>query len=228
MEKTMRDIDLIIRRYFGDVSLEYSEVIGKDFIELPDGFRIKTDDIYFMDQIHSDIVVNLDDSPEMVNNVIPRCDGLITSLKGIFLAVKTADCFPILVYDEVRQVIAAIHSGCESTRLQILEVVLKIMYDRYSCKAENIKVEIGAGISSKNYQVSEEIVTDFRNTFGDMEIDRYLDLNKIIVDTALKNNILANNITACSDCTYDDSNYYSFRRDKTQKRQLSLIGMVYE
>jgi hypothetical protein len=181
-----------------------------------------------MDQIHSDIVVNLDDSPEMVNNVIPRCDGLITSLKGVYLAVKTADCFPILIYDEERQVVAAIHSGCESTRLQILEVVLKIMYDRYACKAENIKVEIGAGISRKNYQVSDEIAESFRKTFEDMEIDEYLDLNKIIVDTAMRNNILAKNMTLCGDCTYDDDKYYSFRRDKTQKRQLSIIGMVYE
>jgi len=224
----MRDGDLVIKKYFGDAGLEYSEVIEKDFIELPDGFQIKVSDIYFMDQIHSDIVVNLDDSPEMEKNVIPQCDGLITSLRGIFLAVKTADCFPILVYDMEKQVIAAIHSGCESTRLRIVEVVLRIMYDRYACRAENIKVEIGVGISRKNYHVSAEIVESFKKTFYDTEIDEYLDLNKIIIDTALKNSILASNITSYGGCTYDDSNYNSFRRDKTQKRQLSIIGMVYE
>jgi len=102
------------------------------------------------------------------------------------------------------------------------------MYNRYNSKPENIKIEIGAGISAKNYQVSEDIVCSFQNTFDDKSIGEYLDLRKIIIDTAIKNDISLKNITSCIDCTFEDNNYYSFRRDKTQKRQLSIIGMVYE
>jgi len=228
MNKNVNEEKVVIKRFFGNKTQEYSAVVENGFVDISNNESISTDNIYFMDQIHSDMVVNLDDMQKNDTYIAPKCDALITTMAYTFLAVKTADCYPILVYDEINHVISAIHSGCESTRLKIIENVIKIMYNRYNSKPENIKIEIGAGISAKNYQVSEDIVCSFQNTFDDKSLGEYLDLRKIIIDTVIKNDILEKNITSCTDCTFEDNNYYSFRRDKTQKRQLSIIGMVYE
>ena len=41
-------------------------------------------------------------------------DALITNLPDYCLAVSTADCVPILLYDKKQKVVAAIHAGCHA------------------------------------------------------------------------------------------------------------------
>ena len=214
-----------IIRYFGDASQEYSKVLKERFVTIPENNRINTDCIYFMEQIHSDHVVIIDDIATQTT-IIPQCDGLITSKKNSFLAVKTADCYPILIYDDLKGVIAVAHSGREGTKQKILEKIIDIMKKHYSCEPENIKVEIGAGICANHYQVSKQITDDFLLSFPDLSINEFLDLKEIIKDTAIKNGIFIKNITTSPECTFESEKYFSYRRDKNDKRQISLIGMM--
>ena len=73
-----------------------------------------------LDQVHSDIIHCVDAPPD------GRLEGdaLITSAPGLFLVVKTADCLPVLVADEARRVVAAVHCGWRGTWKRILEQVV--------------------------------------------------------------------------------------------------------
>ena len=42
-------------------------------------------------------------------------DALITQEKNLFLTITIADCAPVLIYDEARQAVAAIHAGWRGT-----------------------------------------------------------------------------------------------------------------
>ena len=213
-----------IVKFLGDSKQEYLQILHDGFIKLPDDKSINISNVCFMEQIHSGnvVVINVIPTP----NIIPQCDGLITSAKNIFLAVRTADCYPILVFDDQNEVIAVAHSGREGTKLKILEKIIMIMKERFYCIPENIKVEIGVGICAKHYQVSTQIADEFKAVFPDLDISEYLDLQKVIIDTALKSGISAKNIIIGTDCTFESENYFSFRRDKNAKRQVSGIGMI--
>ena len=214
-----------IKKYFGNAEQEYSQILQDKIINISVNDTISTDSVCFMEQIHSSHVVVIQDVIPTLNT-IPQCDGLITPAKNIFLAVRTADCFPILIYDDEKGVIGVAHSGREGTKQKILEKILTIMKESFFCMAENIKVEIGVGICAKHYQVTTHIVDEFKTVFPDLEITEYLDLQSVIIDTALKNGIVNTNIKIIKGCTFENEKYFSFRRDKNAKRQISGIGMI--
>ncbi len=73
-----------------------------------------------LDQVHSDIIHCVDAFPD------GRLEGdaLITSTPGLFLVIKSADCLPVLIVDEGRRVVAAVHCGWRGTQKRILEKVV--------------------------------------------------------------------------------------------------------
>ena len=87
-------------------------------------------------------------------------DALITDKKNLPIAVLTADCAPILIYDEGREMIAAIHAGWKGAYKDIIKRVIKFMIKK-GCSSQNITAAIGPCISTNNYEVKE----DFKKIF---------------------------------------------------------------
>ena len=74
------------------------------------------EDLVYMNQIHSSNIIVVDEnSPKLVDN----CDSIITRSKNLPLMVMVADCIPILMFDDKKGIIAAIHAGRNSTFLEI-------------------------------------------------------------------------------------------------------------
>ena len=66
------------------------------------------EDLVYMNQIHSSNIIVVDEnSPKLVDN----CDSIITRSKNLPLMVMVADCIPILMFDDKKGIIAAIHAG---------------------------------------------------------------------------------------------------------------------
>ena len=72
----------------------------------------------------------------------------------------TADCAPILIHDENKKMIAAIHAGWKGAYKGIIEKVIKFMIKK-GCSPYNITAAIGPCISSNNYQVKEDFIKKF-------------------------------------------------------------------
>ncbi len=89
-------------------------------------------------------------------------DALITNLQGVCIAVSTADCVPILLFDPVKNAIAAIHSGWRSTAKNICRHTINKMNEHFGTQAENIVAAIGPCISGANYEVGEELFIEFQ------------------------------------------------------------------
>ena len=62
-----------------------------------------------------------------------QADGLVTDIPGVTLAVYSADCLPILLYDPVRRVVGAVHAGWRGTALGIAAKAVERMVDCYGC-----------------------------------------------------------------------------------------------
>ena len=117
-----------------------------------DGIAIGADHIMIPRQTHSTNVRWVDTFGE-----VPDTDAVITAEKDLCIAVKTADCIPVLVYDVRRQLIAAIHAGWRGTVGRIVEKTLRLMDSR----AEDLCAIIGPGISLDSFEVGNEVYEQF-------------------------------------------------------------------
>ena len=160
-------------------------------------------------------------------------DALITDKKNIPIAVLTADCAPILIYDSGKKMIAAIHAGWKGAYKEIVKKVLKFMIKK-GCSHQNITAVIGPCISVNNYQVKEDFIKRFikkdkknRIFFKKNKNKNYFNLNKYIHFQLKSINIKKIDIINKDTFNYKN-NFFSARRsiirnDKDYGRNISII-----
>ena len=115
--------------------------------------------IFLLQQVHSNKFVFIDKNFKFGKKKI-KADAVITDQKKIPIAVLTADCVPILLYDYKKNMIAAIHSGWKGALKGIIKNVINFMLKK-GCKKENILAAVGPCIGQNNYNVRD----DFRKKF---------------------------------------------------------------
>lgn len=180
--------------------------------------------IVFTNQIHSATVLTVGKAD--IGKTYD-CDGFVTGEKGVTLAVRTADCVPIIFYDGKAEVIGAVHAGWRGTVDRIQQNCIKAMCELGACP-EKITVLIGACIHKCCYKVGE----DFRNTLYEklgcdmtdryVSADMYADL--VGLNRALLEEVGVKNITASPDCTCCKSDlYFSHRASKGKRGVMSAF-----
>lgn len=92
-------------------------------------------------------------------------DGLITNVPGLCLATFYADCVPLLFVDPVERVVATSHSGWRGTVGKIGKVTVELMEKEFGSKAENIYAAVGPSICQDCYEVSEDVIEQFKENF---------------------------------------------------------------
>ena len=154
-------------------------------------------------------------------NEIPEGDALITASQNCTLTVKTADCFPIILEDSTRGIIAIVHSGWRGTISLITKNVIEAMESFFDCSKENIKAAIGPGIQACCYQIDNELAQKFASIFSNDVIKQtksstpYLNLQLCINETLIRSGLCKNNIDICTLCTScNEYLFYSYRREK--------------
>src|SRR5690606_15336519 len=115
----------------------------------------------FLNQIHSNQAVLINSADKIYDkNNQPKADALITNIKNLPLAIITADCVPILLYDSSNSVIATIHAGWKGAKKGIIGETIAQML-KIGAKAENIVCLIGPAIRQNSYEVSAEFYQEF-------------------------------------------------------------------
>lgn len=116
-------------------------------------------------QVHSaDVVIVAD--PVRGRRWLALADGMITDRADTPLAMRFADCTPLLFRDPVQGVIGIAHAGWRGTVQGIARHMVEAMVKAYGCKPSNIQVGIGPSIGPERYQVGEEVVTSVHRYFG--------------------------------------------------------------
>ena len=142
----------------GPGSLDNKTNIKKNLQIVRKKISNKAKNIFLLHQVHSNKFIFIDDKYNRKTK--PKVDAVITNQKNLPIAVLTADCTPILIYDDETKMIAAIHAGWKGAFKGIIDKVIKFMIKK-GCKLENIIAVIGPSISSKNYEIKE----DFKKKF---------------------------------------------------------------
>ncbi len=95
-----------------------------------------------------------------------QADGLVTDIPGVTLAVYSADCLPILLYDPVRRVVGAVHAGWRGTALGIAAKAVERMVDCYGCDRLDILAAVGPGISKCCFETHEDVPNAMTEAMG--------------------------------------------------------------
>ncbi|SMC08745.1 peptidoglycan editing factor PgeF [Nitratiruptor tergarcus] len=167
----------------------------------------------FADQIHSNKVIILDKY-----NAPLQCDGFITTKPNLALAIMSADCFGVLLYDSINFIIGAVHAGRAGAQQGIVTNAIEIMYQ---LGAQEIRAVISPGIHSCCYEVGEEILQKTPSRF--IKRGRFLDIKAMIYEQLHKKGV--SYIKDLNICTCCDRRYYSYRREGRTGRFASIIWM---
>lgn len=122
------------------------------------GFSEK--DLVLTRQTHSDIIraVTAADAGKGLSHALyPECDGLITNTAGVALAVFTADCTPILLWDSVTGAVGAVHAGWRGTAAGIAQKCVEAMVQSYGCDPKNIHAAIGPNIGACCFETDSDV-----------------------------------------------------------------------
>ncbi len=101
-------------------------------------------------------------------------DYMITAAVNIPLLIMTADCVPILIYDQKNKVIAAIHAGWNGTLRRIIEKVLTEMQINFGTKNEDVYAAIGPCIKQCCYEIGENVAKIARENFTSNELEQII------------------------------------------------------
>ena len=185
-------------------------------------------------QTHSDHIKIIDKPVtrgwESSLDAIEDCDALITNLPHMVLTILTADCVPILLYDPVQKIVAAVHAGWKGSKAQIVKKTVKKMIQKFGSNASDIKAGIAPSIGACCYEVGKEVAEHFFDTphaCKQKEEKYMLDLPHVnkqqLLDTGLKEeHIEMSHI--CTSC--EVKHYFSYRKEQgCSGRFMSMISL---
>ena len=215
------------------VAFTTQRAIGRDRQSLCQMLNIDDSRLIMPHQVHSDKVRCIDDSllnmsPADKKDALEGYDAVVTSLRGVCIGVSTADCIPVLLYDDNTKSAAAIHSGWRGTVSRISANTIRVMKEEYGTEPTDLKAVIGPGISLKNFEIGDEVYDAFAEAGFDMptiarryakwHIDLWEANRQILLDCGVK----AENIHIERICTYD--NTHSLFSARVEQKGLEKCG----
>ena len=106
--------------------------------------------------------VRLVTSESFEEGALEGVDAVMTADVGICIGVSTADCIPILLYDEAHHAAAAVHAGWRGTVKRIVMKSVESMQQVFGTQPFQLKAVIGPGISLESFEVGDEVYDQFQ------------------------------------------------------------------
>lgn len=187
----------------------------------------------FGKQVHSNIVLFVD-KPFQDN--FPEADAYVTNHKNLLLSVFTADCCPILFYDEINRVIGATHAGWKGVFSGIIENTIDVMIEKGALR-ENIKAAVGPCLHQQSFEVTSEFLEQFQEQSSgnrasyiqNLKDKYYFDLVSYVQERLKNKGVIHIDVLPFN--TYEEEDlFFSYRRAKHKNyssygAQLSCIGL---
>ena len=172
-----------------------------------------------VNQVHSNKILVVDKSGNYGD-----ADGIITSpTDNLVLLIKTADCIPIFIYDNITRNYGIVHAGWRGVKKKIhLKAIEKFI--GLGSHKNNLNFVMGPSIKACCYEVGAEMLDYFGTSVIEKNGSFFLDLNKSVTSDFVNIGIVKDKIKIDSICTYENKHLHSFRRDREKSgRMLSVI-----
>ena len=178
--------------------------------------------VQYMDQIHG---ISVETVKQHCEEPIRRTDALFSRSNQFSLGIMSADCLPIALANSKGTKIALLHVGWRGLSNGIITKSLEM----FDLKTDRLKAWLAPCISQNNYEVGSDVFKAFVSTDPKSEknFQRFNSRKWKFDIKAEASRILRNSGVSVSQskyCTYNDQDlFYSYRRNKTEKRVLTLL-----
>lgn len=202
-------------------SLNFGLHVGDDSIAVKSNRKVlqeRLGPVQFMSQEHGNKIALI----ENVIEIDPVADSLVTGIPGISLAVQVADCIPLLLSSS--EAVAAVHVGRKGLVNAVALRTLELMREM---GATSISAIIGPAICGKCYEVSEDIFNEVVELHPSAAAKRGDGTFALDLPAALTKVLEGEGVTVSHEgnCTVEDSQLFSYRRDGVTGRQVGVISL---
>ena len=172
----------------------------------------------FMVQSHGNTVAVVDG----ISRFEPNADALVTTETGIVLGVFVADCIPLLLWDEIEHVIAAVHVGRKGLLNGVAIKTLEVMN---SMGANHVQGFLGPSICGTCYEVGRDVYDEVSQLHPLARSQTHKGTQSLDLPAALSHQLsnLGVTTTRSPSCTVENPHFFSYRRDGLTGRQAGLI-----
>ena len=163
-------------------------------------------------------------------SAVAQSDALLTDQKGVMLGVLTADCVPILLYDPLQGVVAAIHAGWRGSAAKITAKCVATMRREFDTDPSDIVAGIAPSIGECCYEVGSDVAAHFTDYEGVLTVkgEKYMlnlpEVNRLqligagVPDSQIE---LSGICTACN-----EDKFFSYRKTGgCSGRFITMIGL---
>ena len=169
-------------------------------------------------QIHSDIVVAADGRTGCLGDG----DALLSNTPGRLVAVKTADCLPVLLVDPSHRAVAAVHAGWRGIVRGICRRSADEMCLHFGTRPADLHAAIGPGIAACCFEVGPEVAAEFGHA-GRVHVNLEEEVRRQLLHAGVPESQIypANLCTMCQ-----PADFWSYRREREQAgRMHSFAGI---
>jgi YfiH family protein len=176
-------------------------------------------------QIHSDHVLVANQPGHLGPG-----DAILTRRPGVTVAIRTADCLPILIVDPRTRAVAAVHAGWRGVVAEIAPKTVEAMGLEFGSRPEDLEIAIGPGIGPCCFEIGPEVATQFRAFFperNDLGARAKVDLAETVCRQLRLNGVTRVQIDTSDLCSCCKPELFeSYRRDREKAgRMVAAVGV---
>ncbi|HAC15872.1 MAG TPA: peptidoglycan editing factor PgeF, partial [Bacteroidetes bacterium] len=175
----------------------------------------------YLKQVHGNHVI------EATNpGLLGEADGLITTQSNLALGILVADCAAVLIADQDQKVIGAFHAGWRGAVGGILNNGIKQMKN---LGGKEFSAWISPCIGLTAFEVGDEVAAQFPAKFVHTQgfSKPHIDLKSFVIENLQNLGLKRDRIFADERCTFENTEFYSYRRQGKQSgRMLAVISMI--
>ncbi len=152
-------------------------------------------------------------------------DGFLTDKKGVPIAILTADCLSVFIYDPKRPAVALLHAGWRSTEKNIAAEGVRILQEIFESVPQRLFVGFGPSIRSCCFEVADDFKSNFPYGIITRNGRNFMDIALINRQQLINCGVKEKNIFDPGFCTFSDNDdYFSFRKEADASgRMISVI-----
>ena len=220
------------RRQDGNMSLCYGDTQGalenrKNFLSV---IGIDYRSLTCAKQVHGTNVVYVTEANKGsgaldYDSSISEADGFLTDKKNLPIAILTADCLSVFVYDPARPAVGILHAGWRGTEKNICSKGIMLMQDKFGSRPDELLIGFGPSIRACCCKMEN----DFKSNFPFGLINRngsvYMDIALINTRQLVSCGVKQSNIFDPKLCTSSENkDFFSFRKEAQEAgRMISVI-----
>lgn len=221
-------------RHFKNMSLVYGDTKAslanrKNFLA-PLGIDYR--DLICAKQVHSDNIRYVTETDKgkgalSFDTSLADTDALVTDKRNLPIAIFTADCLSIFLYDPVRPAVGLVHAGWRSSKENIAAKTIRFMQEIFQTEPARVRALFGPAIGECCYEVGKDMDEYFAGRLTERNNRYYLDLAGInkrqLFDSGVKPDNVAS-VDVCTSCRNED--FFSYRREKETCARIMSVMML--